>query len=68
VDGALDNSMVYPDTLEISNQAPLVLGQDVCNADSTQPYSGAAADLQLFSHALSAEEILSIFQAGKLAK
>jgi hypothetical protein len=66
VDGAFDNSRACPNTVDLSNQAPLVLGQSVCQCcDGTRPYSGAAAELQLFSHALSAEEILAIYNAGK---
>jgi hypothetical protein len=77
VDGALDNSKVFvgaardnpranPDAIDLANQSPLLLGQNVCQCcDGTTPYSGAAAELQLFSHALSAEEILTIYQAGK---
>jgi len=69
VDGALDNSIIYPDTIDLSNQADLVLGHNVCECcDGCRPYSGAAADLQIFSHALSAEEILAIYNAGKSAK
>jgi hypothetical protein len=69
VDGALDTSVEYPETVDISNQLPLVLGQDVCqNRDGTRPYSGAAAELQIFSHALSAEEILTLYKAGKSGK
>jgi len=69
VDGALDNSRNYPETVDIANQSPLLLGQNVCQCcDGCRPYSGAAADLQLFSHALSAEEILTIYQAGKSGK
>jgi hypothetical protein len=66
VDGALDNSKVYPEAVELSNQAPLVLGQSLCQCcDGTRPYTGAAAELQLFSHALTAEEVLTLYKAGK---
>jgi hypothetical protein len=69
VDGALDNSKVITKSVDLANQAPLVLGQNVCQCcDGTRPYTGAAADLQLFSHALTAEEILAIYNAGKPAK
>jgi hypothetical protein len=44
----------------------LVLGHDICQCcDGSGPYTGAAAELQLFSHALSAEEILTLYKAGK---
>ena len=66
LDGALDNSISYPETVDISNQTPLVLGHDVCECcDGTQPYSGAAAELQLFSQALSADEVITLYQSGK---
>jgi hypothetical protein len=66
VDGALDNSRTYPETVDIANHSPLVMGHEVCECcDGARPYSGAAAELQLFSHALSAEEILALFKAGK---
>jgi hypothetical protein len=69
VDGMLDNSKAITKAVDLSNQAPLVLGQNVCQCcDGTRPYSGAAAELQLFSHALSAEEILAIYKAGKADK
>jgi len=69
VDGALDNSTAYPQAANLANESPLVLGRSVCEGfDGTRPYSGAAAELQLFSHALSAEEILTLYQAGKPVK
>jgi hypothetical protein len=69
VDGALDNTKTYPEALDLSNQSPLVLGQDVCECcDGTRAYSGAAAELQLFSHALSVEEIFTIYKAGRIEK
>jgi hypothetical protein len=69
VDGALDNSTNYPDVIDLTNQSPLVLGQDVCQCcDGTRPYSGAVAELQLFSHALTADEILTIYKAQKQNK
>jgi hypothetical protein len=69
MDGALDNSMTYLQAFDIANQAPLLLGRNVCEGhDACRPYSGAAADLQLFSQALSADEIIAIYQAGKSGK
>jgi hypothetical protein len=69
VDGALDNSKAFPGPVDISNQSPLVLGQNVCQCcDGCRPYTGAAAELQIFSHALTAEEILAIYNAGKPVK
>jgi hypothetical protein len=66
VDGALDNSKTYPEVIDIVNQTPLILGQNVCQCcDGCRPYTGAAAELQLFSQALSAEEILALYQAQK---
>jgi hypothetical protein len=69
VDGALDNSKSFPESVDISNQSPLVLGQDVCQCcDGCRPYTGAAAELQIFSHALTAEEVLTLYKAGKADK
>jgi hypothetical protein len=66
VDGFLVNSLSIPAALDVSNQTPLVLGQDVCqNRDGTRPYPGAAADLRIYSQALSAEDILAICQEGR---
>jgi hypothetical protein len=66
VDGALDNTMAVPGAADVSNQSPFIMGTSVCECcDGTTPYSGAAAELQLFSHALSAEEILAIYLAEK---
>ena len=62
VDGVLDCAKTYRKTVDLANPAPLVLGQNVCQCcDTTRPFSGATADLRLFSQALSAEEIISIY-------
>jgi hypothetical protein len=69
VDGALDNSKTYSEAFNLANQSPLILGQNVCECcDGARPYSGAAADLQIFSHALSEEEIFTIYKAGNKGK
>ena len=69
VDGALDNSKTYPAAVDLANQSPLIMGRSVCEGfDGTTPYSGSAAELQFFSHALSEEEILTLFKAGKPGK
>jgi len=69
LDGALDISRTYRDEIDLVNQAPLVLGQHVCQCcDGCRPYSGAAAELQIFSHALTAEEIVILYKAGKTDK
>jgi hypothetical protein len=69
IDCVLDNSKAYPEAVDFSNQSPLVLGQSLCQCcDGTHPYSGAAAELQLFSHALSAKEILAIYKAARTEK
>jgi hypothetical protein len=66
VDGVIDNTMAVPDAADISNPSSFVMGTSVCECcDGTTPYSGAAAELQLFSHALTAEEIFAIYKAGK---
>jgi len=69
VDGVLDNSRTYPETFDVGNGAPLVLGRNICECcDGTRPYSGAAAELRLFSRALSDEEVLTLYKAGKSGK
>jgi len=69
VDGTLNNTLSHPIATEVQNTTPLVLGQSICQgSDGTRSYIGAAAELQLFSHALSAEEILTIYKAGKPGK
>jgi len=69
VDGLLDNTLSHPYAADLQNTTPLVLGQNVCQgSDGTRAYVGAAAELQLFSHALSAEEILATYKAGKSDK
>lgn len=69
VDGALDNSKTLREALDLANQSSLLMGQDICQCcDGTRAYDGAAAELQLFSHALSAEEILTIYKSGKAEK
>jgi hypothetical protein len=69
VKGARDNPIPNPDAIELSNQSSLILGHSVCECcDGIRPYTGAAAELQLFSHALTAEEILAIYNAGKPVK
>jgi hypothetical protein len=69
VDGALNNTLTHPFATDLRNSTPLVLGQNVCQgSDGTRSYLGAAADLQLFSHALSEEEILAIYKAGLSGK
>jgi len=66
LDGALDKSMTYAETIDIVNQTPMVLGQNVCQGhDGCRAYSGALADLQIFNQALSAEDILAMYQEGK---
>jgi hypothetical protein len=66
VDGALDNSKASPEAANLANDSPVVMGQSVCQCcDGTRPYSGAAAGLQIFSKALSAEEILAIYVEDK---
>jgi hypothetical protein len=66
LDGALDISKSYKDTIDLVNQTPLVLGQNVCQCcDGCHAYSGAAAEVQIFSHALSAEDVLTLYKEGK---
>jgi hypothetical protein len=68
-DGALNNTLLQAYAPDFQNSTPLVLGQNVCEgSDETQPYVGSAAELQIFSHALTAEEILALYKAGKPAK
>jgi len=69
VDGGLDNSKPYRETVDLGNDAPLLLGQHVCQCcDGCRAFSGAAAELQIFSHALTAEEILVLYKAQKTDK
>ena len=66
LDGALDASHPFEEPIDLFNQSPLILGRSICECcDGCRPYSGAAAELQLFTHALTAEEILTIYKAGK---
>ena len=66
VDGALDNSKASPEAANLANDSPVVMGQSVCQCcDGTRPYSGEAAGLQIFTKALSAEEILAIYVEGQ---
>ena len=66
VDGSLNSTTNHPFVTDVQNTTPLVLGQNVCQgSDGTRAYVGAAAELQLFSHALSAEDILAIFKSVK---
>jgi hypothetical protein len=65
LDGALDNSKEVSRAVDLSNQAPLVLGQSLCQGrDATRAYIGGVADLRIFSQALSAEDILGIYNAA----
>ena len=49
----------------VSNNAPLILGTDVCQCcDGTLPYSGAADELDFWNRALTDVEIAAIYQAG----
>jgi len=69
IDGALDNSTTYPEAVDLVNQTPMVLGQSVCEGrDGIRAYAGGVADLQLFSQALSAEDVLAIYNEGKSAR
>jgi len=69
VDGVLDNTMPVKGAADVSNPSPLIMGASVCDGfDGTTPYSGEAKDLQLFSHALSADEVVAIWSAGKSGK
>lgn len=69
VDGRRDTGANAIMTTDLDSARPLVMGKNVCQCcDGRLPYSGAAAELQLFSHALSAEEIFTIYKAGKTGK
>jgi len=69
VDGMLNSTTNHPYATEVQNTAPLVMGQNTCQCcDGTRPYRGTAAELQMFSHALSPEEILSLYKAGQPGK
>jgi hypothetical protein len=69
IDGALDNSQACAEAWDLANSTSLVMGKSVCEGhDGCAPYSGAVAELQLFSQALSADEILAVFHAAKPEK
>ena len=69
VDGTLNNTLNYNYAPDLQNSTPLVLGQNICQgSDGTRSYIGAAAELQLFSHALSEEDVVTLYKAGKPAK
>jgi hypothetical protein len=69
VDGMLNNTLSANFAADLQNTTPLVLGQNICQgSDDTQPFVGSAAELQIFSHALSTEEISTLYKAGKPGK
>ena len=69
VDGMLNNTLSANFAADLQNTTPLVLGQNICQgSDDTQPFVGSAAELQIFSHALSAGEISTLYKAGKPGK
>ena len=69
LDGALDNSRIYPEQVNLANRTSLNLGQDVCQCcDGCRAYTGQAAELQIFNRALSPEEILTIYKAEVAGK
>ena len=66
VDGALDNSKTFRRRLTLPIKRLWSWGRTSASAATAAgAYSGAAADLQLFSQALSAEEILAVYNGGK---
>jgi hypothetical protein len=66
LDGKLDTSTNVEASADIHNDHPLLLGRGICECcDGTRPYSGAAADLQFFSHGLSPAEVSALYKAGK---
>jgi hypothetical protein len=57
------------EAVDLTNPSPMIMGHSVCECcDGCRPYNGAAAELQIFSRALTAEEILTIYTAQKPEK
>jgi hypothetical protein len=66
IDGSLGTQTNQGIVFNISNDFPLIMGASVCQPfnDGTQPYSGAADELDLWNRALTDVEIAAIYQAG----
>ncbi len=69
LDGTLNISQTNPATVYLSNAVGFVVGQGVCSCCSgTQPFSGFMDELSIYNRALSAAEILSVYNAGTYGK
>jgi hypothetical protein len=62
IDGILANSTTTPYVVNVSSDAPLLLGDEPCEGvDGTGPLTGEVDELQLFDRALSPDEIYSLY-------
>ncbi len=68
LDGALAAVSATPFVININNNSTLTLGQSICVADSTQPFGGAADELDIWNRAMSPAEALGIFKADSAGK
>ncbi len=63
LDGALSGSKNIPGTINLSNSVAMRAAISSCDyIDGTYPYPGALDELQLFNHALTAEEVKSMYE------
>jgi subtilisin-like proprotein convertase family protein len=64
-DGALSTNITMTGVVDISNDQPFRVGQNVCQCcDGTQPFSGSLDELTIYNRALCAAEVYDIFAAG----
>jgi hypothetical protein len=69
IDGTIDSTATTPAVADVLNSAPLTAGKSVCDGrDGTVPLEGQIDEIELFSRALSASEILAIYEAGSAGK
>jgi hypothetical protein len=69
IDGTLDSAATTGAVANVSNSAPLTAGESVCDGrDGTVPFQGQLDEIELFSRALSASEILAVYEAGSEGK
>ena len=62
VDGALNASSPMPGPINLTNSAAMICGLSSCDyIDGTLPFAGALDELQLFNHALSAQEVKAMY-------
>ncbi|MFC1664428.1 LamG-like jellyroll fold domain-containing protein [Pseudomonadota bacterium] len=67
IDGLLDGSGNSNGVTNLSNSAPVLVGQNVCiGHDSTRELAGQLDDLGIYQRALNSSQILSLFNNGNL--